>query len=128
MTDLTTLKTTQAAAFAAWKACPDKRRAEKARLAAELDAATKAVAAAKKAAEPIATVVVDSGAQVRAWNARREAIAAARAKVARLYGVLEGAWDDQCQAHYLAGTDEEYSRATARAKAAEAELAALEAS
>jgi len=50
MTDLTTLKTAQAAAFSAWKACPDKSRVEKARLAAELDVATKAVAPAKAAA------------------------------------------------------------------------------
>lgn len=127
MTDLTTLKASQAAAFEAWKFCPDKNRAEKARLAAELDAATKVVAAAKKAAEPAAPVV-DSGAVVRAWNARREVIAAARAKVARAYVVLEGAWDDQCQAHYFTGTDEEYARAEARAKAAEKELTALEAS
>lgn len=125
MTDLTTLKTAQAAAFAAWKACPDRPAARKADLAAALDAATKAVAAAKRAAEPAAPVV-DVAAKVRAWNARREAIAAARAKVARAYRVLEGAWDDQCQAHYFTGTDDEYARAKARAKAAEAELAALE--
>ena len=75
MTDLTTLKTAQAAAFAAWKACPDKDRAEKARLAAELGAATKAVAAAKKAAEPAAPIV-DRAAALADWNEKQAAKAA----------------------------------------------------
>lgn len=90
MTDLTTLKTAHAAAFAAWKACPDKNRAEKARLAAVLDAAAKAVAAAKKAAEP-EKPVIDQAAVLAAWNKKQAANAAQRdiekrvASAARLY-------------------------------------------
>ena len=38
MTDLETLKAQQAAAFAAWQACPTSKKAEKARLQRELDA------------------------------------------------------------------------------------------
>ena len=55
---LQALQALQAAAFAAWKACPDKSRAEKARLAADLDVAAKAVAAAKRAVEPAAAAAV----------------------------------------------------------------------
>ena len=60
------IQSVQAAAFAAWKACPDKSRAEKARLAAELSAAAKAVAAAKRAAQPAVAVVVAAVAAVAA--------------------------------------------------------------
>lgn len=50
MTDLASLQSVQAAAFAAWKAAPAKPAARKSELSAALDAATKAVVAAKKAA------------------------------------------------------------------------------
>jgi chorismate mutase len=80
------LKRIQAAAFAAWKACPDKNRAEKARLAAELDAATKAVAAAKKAANP--TPVVDTAAEVAAWKEKEAAKAAERELRNRLWKAI----------------------------------------
>lgn len=65
MSTLETLIAAQRAAHAAWTACPDKRRADKARLAAELDAATKAVAAAKRAAAPAPTATAGNAALVR---------------------------------------------------------------
>lgn len=46
------LREAQLQAHAAWKACPEKNRAEKARLAAVLDLAAKAYAAAKRAEQP----------------------------------------------------------------------------
>lgn len=94
MADLTKLKEIQAAAYAAWKACPDKRRAEKARLAAELDAAAKAMAATKRAAAAAAesaTAPVDTGALAAAYNARQAAKAAEedlRRRVARAVRLL----------------------------------------
>jgi hypothetical protein len=73
MTDLSVLQAAQAAAFAAWKAAPAKPAARKAELAAALDAATKAVAAAKKAA--VGVVELDYAAE----NARRIAEISAKA-------------------------------------------------
>lgn len=57
MKDLATLNKNQVAAFAAWKACPDKSKAEKSRLADALAEAVKAVAAYKRAAEPAAATI-----------------------------------------------------------------------
>jgi hypothetical protein len=67
MTDLSVLQAAQAAAFAAWKAAPAKPAARKAELAAALDAATKGVAAAKKAAAQVTEL------DFAADNARRAA-------------------------------------------------------
>ena len=67
MSDLASLQAVQAAAFAAWKTAPAKPAARKAELAGALDVATKAVAAAKKAA-----VAVDEM-DFAADNARRAA-------------------------------------------------------
>ena len=74
---LQALQDIQAAAFAAWKSCPDKSRAEKARLAADLDVAAKAVAAAKRAAEP-AAAVVDQASVLAAWKEKQAEKAAER--------------------------------------------------
>jgi chorismate mutase len=84
--DINELKSIQAAAFAAWKACPEKNLGEKARLAAELDAATKAVAAAKRAANP--APVVDPAAEMAAWKQKEAAKAADRDLRNRLWKAI----------------------------------------
>lgn len=111
---LQSLQSLQAAAFAAWKACPDKSRAEKARLAADLDVAAKAVAAAKRAAEPDAAVV-DQAAVLAAWNEKQAAKAAESdlekrvAAAARLYQAAQ-AWP-RCGQSWPTGTVEEEAAA-----------------
>ena len=80
------IQSVQAAAFAAWKACPDKSRAEKARLAAELSAAAKAVAAAKRAAEP----AVAAKAVAAEPAAPAAAAAMTRQRAARLFQAAQG--------------------------------------
>lgn len=80
-TNLATAKAVQAAAFAAWKACPDKNRAEKARLASALDAAVRSVAAAKRDTAPVepAQTEEERAALLKAAVAAQEARKAERA-------------------------------------------------
>ena len=107
---LQALQAIQAAAFAAWKACPDKSRAGKARLAAELSVAAKAVAAAKRAVEP-AAAVVDQAAVLAAWKEKQAEKAAERdlekrvAAAARLFQAAQD-WP-RCGQAWPTGTVEE---------------------
>lgn len=88
MSDLTALQSAQAAAFAAWKACPASRKADKARLESELAAAGRAVTAAKKAAEP----VIDLSAMVAAAVAKQSARDAEMARLAAMTDAI-GQWE-----------------------------------
>jgi len=88
MKNLEALKSAQAAAFAAWKACPASRKGEKARLEAELSAAGRAVTAAKNAAKPVIDLTALHAAAIAAQEARqaeaalRQSIGAAVRKLA----------------------------------------------
>ena len=82
MTDLDNLKAAQAAAFAAWNACPASKKAEKARLEAALSCAARAVTAAKKAAEPVIDLGAVTASAVAA-QAARQAESALRLSVRR---------------------------------------------
>lgn len=64
----------QRAAHAAWLACPDKRRAEKAALEAALSAAARAVAEAKRAAAPAPAPVADIDGAIAAAASRQRAV------------------------------------------------------
>jgi hypothetical protein len=68
----------QRAAHATWVACPDRNKAEKARLEAALSAASRAVAASKRAANPAQSGPTD--AEKRAKFAAAEAARIAREK------------------------------------------------